>query len=98
MNPHDFLDVAHDLLVGATEAAWRSAVSRTYYAAFHAARRLLRDLGFRAPRGDQAHAYLFPRRDGSSHQPEAQARGKVPDLIPRLRFGLVLVCDSFLPG
>ena len=61
MNPRDFLTLATALAAGTTEAAWRSAVSRAYYAAFHAARQLLRDLGFRVPRGDQAHAYLWMR-------------------------------------
>lgn len=61
MNPRDFLTLANALAAGTTEAAWRSAVSRAYYAAFHVARRLLRDLGFRVPRGDQAHAYLWMR-------------------------------------
>jgi uncharacterized protein (UPF0332 family) len=61
MNPRDFLSVANALAAGTTEAEWRSAVSRAYYAAFHAARQLFRDLGFRVPRGDQAHAYLWMR-------------------------------------
>jgi hypothetical protein len=57
MNPRDFLTLAKGLCSETTEAAWRSAVSR----AFHVARQLLRDLGFRIPRADQAHAYLWPR-------------------------------------
>jgi uncharacterized protein (UPF0332 family) len=61
MNPRDFLTLANVLCGETTEAAWRSAVSRAYYAAFHAARQLLRDLGFRTPRADQAHAYLWLR-------------------------------------
>lgn len=61
MNSRDFLTLANALCAGATEAAWRSAVSRAYYAAFHAGRQLLRDLGFRPPRADQAHAYLWLR-------------------------------------
>lgn len=61
MNGKEFLTLANDLLADAREAAWRSAVSRAYYAAFHVARLLLRDLGFRAPRADQAHAYLWLR-------------------------------------
>src|SRR5262249_44800489 len=42
-------------------ADWRSAVSRAYYAAFHAARNLLRSLGFRVPRAAVAHGYLWLR-------------------------------------
>src|SRR5438445_3393042 len=61
MNGRDFLTLASKLLAETTEAAWRSAVSRAYYAAFHEARQLLRDLGFVVPRADQAHAYLWLR-------------------------------------
>ena len=57
----DFLKLAETWITGSTEAEWRSAVSRAYYAAFHVARKLLRDLGFQVPRGDRAHAYLWLR-------------------------------------
>ncbi len=55
MNWRDFLLVANRLTAGATEADWRTAVSRAYYAAFHVARRLLADLKFNVPRADRAH-------------------------------------------
>jgi uncharacterized protein (UPF0332 family) len=61
MNGRDFLSLAKDLLTYPTEAAWRSAVSRAYYAAFHVARQLLEDLSFTVPRGERAHAYLWLR-------------------------------------
>jgi hypothetical protein len=35
MNWRDFLPLAARLAGGTTEADWRSAVSRAYYAAFH---------------------------------------------------------------
>ncbi len=35
MSPIDFLAVAEELARGTTEAHWRSATSRAYYAAFH---------------------------------------------------------------
>jgi uncharacterized protein (UPF0332 family) len=57
----DFLILAETWITEATEANWRSAVSRAYYGAFHAARRLMRDLGFVVPRADRAHAYLWLR-------------------------------------
>lgn len=57
----DFLKLADIWIRGGTEAEWRSAVSRAYYAVFHEARRLLRDLKFRVPRADVAHAYLWMR-------------------------------------
>jgi uncharacterized protein (UPF0332 family) len=61
INAEDFLTLAETWIKGPTEAEWRSSVSRAYYAAFHKARQLLRDLGFLVPRGDQAHAYLWLR-------------------------------------
>ncbi len=61
MNGRDFLLAAKLLLPAPLEAAWRSAISRAYYAAFHVARQLLEDLGFRVPFGEQAHAYLWLR-------------------------------------
>ena len=61
MTGRDFLQLAVVLAGGTTEAEWRSAVSRAYYAAFHVARDLLISCGFAAPRGEQAHAYLWLR-------------------------------------
>src|SRR5438876_12306521 len=61
MNVRDFLTLAQSLLAESTEAAWRSAVSRGYYAAFHVARQLLKDLGFVVPKAERAHAYLWRR-------------------------------------
>ena len=46
-----------------------------YYAAFHAARLLLRDLGFRTPRADQAHAYLWLRLSNCG-DPQLQVAGQ----------------------
>ena len=67
MNPHDILDVADALATGATEAEWRSAASRAYYAAFHVARLLMRHCGFGVPHGDQAHGYLWLRLANCGH-------------------------------
>lgn len=61
MNARDFLILAQSLAVGSTEASWRSAISRGYYAAFHIARLLLQDLGFTVPQADRAHGYLWLR-------------------------------------
>src|SRR5262249_53359591 len=61
MNERDFLSLAQTLAGGVTEAAWRSAISRAYYAAFHVARILLQDLGFTVPQADRAHADLWLR-------------------------------------
>ncbi len=80
MNPRDFLTLANALAAGTTEAAWRTAISRAYYAAFHTARQLLRDLGLRAPRGDQAHAYLWMRLSNCGDPQLAVACQKLQDL------------------
>ena len=65
----DFLTLAEIWINGITEAEWRCAVSRAYYAAFHQARHLLQDLSFTVPIGDQAHAYLWLRLSNSGNLP-----------------------------
>jgi uncharacterized protein (UPF0332 family) len=61
MNGRDFLRVARALAAAGGEAEHRSAVSRAYYAAFHAARDLMSQLRFSVPRADRAHEYLYRR-------------------------------------
>src|SRR5204862_5131600 len=61
MNFRDFNLLAASLANGTTEAEWRSATSRAYYAVFHVACELLRTLGFSVPRADRAHAYAWRR-------------------------------------
>jgi uncharacterized protein (UPF0332 family) len=61
IRPDNFLNLADDLAQRGSEADWRTAVSRAYYAAFHAARELLSALGFQVPRASQAHGYLWKR-------------------------------------
>lgn len=61
MTGADFLTLASRLAAAPTEAEWRTATSRAYYAAFHAARDLFRSFGFRVPHADQAHQYLYVR-------------------------------------
>jgi uncharacterized protein (UPF0332 family) len=61
MTGSDFLPLANRLAAAATEPEWRTAISRAYYAAFHVARQLLEELGFRVPWADRAHAYLTMR-------------------------------------
>lgn len=75
MSGRDFLTLAKALLAESTEAHWRSAISRAYYAAFHVARQLLGDLGFRTPRADQAHAYLWLRLSNCG-DPQIQIAGQ----------------------
>ena len=61
MTGREFLTLAMFLASRNDEAAWRSSISRGYYAAFHVARQLLDDLGFNVPHADRAHAYLWFR-------------------------------------
>ena len=84
MNWHDFLTLASRMATEVTEADWRSAVSRAYYAAFHIARKLFADLGFVVPRADRAHQYLVFRLSNSG---EALVEGAGRDLetLRRLR-------------
>jgi uncharacterized protein (UPF0332 family) len=72
------------LAANATEADWRSAVSRAYYAAFHVARRLLADLNFTVPRADRAHQYLVFRLSNCGGSAVEQA-GRDLDTLRRLR-------------
>ena len=74
MDGRDFLKVADTLLAGNTEAEWRSAVSRAYYAAFHVARELLGQCGFQVPQGERAHAYLWLRLSNAG-DPRVQNAG-----------------------
>lgn len=84
MNWRDFLLLASRLAAEASEADWRTAVSRAYYAAFHVARRLFADLQFIVPRADQAHQYLVFRLSNSGEAAAEQA-GRDLETLRRLR-------------
>jgi uncharacterized protein (UPF0332 family) len=73
MNPRDFLNLANDLTIGSSEAEWRTAVSRAYYAAFHVARKLLTQCGFAVPQAEQAHGYLWLQLCNAGHVDLAKA-------------------------
>ena len=61
----DLIAVAEKYAAGECEADWRSAVSRAYDGAFHAARDFLVMLGFDPPKAEHAHAYLWRRLSSS---------------------------------
>jgi uncharacterized protein (UPF0332 family) len=84
MNWRDFLSLAARLATDTTEADWRTAVSRAYYATFHAARRLLADLNFTVPRADRAHQYLVFRLSNCGESAVEQA-GRDLETLRRLR-------------
>jgi hypothetical protein len=58
MGGTDFLHLAVRLSGGATEAQWRSAVSRAYYGAFHLARDFVESCGVTLPKTAEAHDKL----------------------------------------
>ena len=84
MNWRDFLPLAARLAAENSEADWRSAVSRAYYAAFHVARRLFADLKFAVPRADRAHQYLVFRLSNSGEAAVEQV-GRDLETLRRLR-------------
>lgn len=55
MTGRDFLQASEYLLKRKTEATFRSAVSRSYYALFHESRALLEELQIPCSKGPQAH-------------------------------------------
>jgi uncharacterized protein (UPF0332 family) len=84
MNWRDFLLLAARLAAGSTEADWRTAVSRAYYAAFHIARQLFVDLQFTVPRADRAHQYLVFRLSNCG-EPAVEQAGRDLETLRRLR-------------
>jgi uncharacterized protein (UPF0332 family) len=84
MNERDFLTLAQSLVGQPTEVAWRTAVSRAYYGAFHVARRLLEDLRFGVPHADRAHGYLWLRLSNCG-DPTVQRAGADLNRLRRLR-------------
>lgn len=80
MSPHEFLKLAQELQSAPTEVRWRTAVSRAYYASFHAARRLLRGWGFQIGTADQAHAGIARRLAASKHADLEKASHELSEL------------------
>ena len=70
----EFLKLAERYATDQSEADWRSAVSRAYYAAFHVARDFMTSLGFVTPRAELAHAFLW-RRLGNCGLPSLSSAG-----------------------
>ena len=80
MDFRDYLTLARTLAGGSTEAEWRSACSRAYYAAFHVARSLLAGLHFRVAKADRAHSYLWLRLSNAGVLQVTQAARQLNDL------------------
>jgi len=56
---YEFQDCARRLSTASTEADWRSAISRAYYAVFHHFREFFRGRGLDLGNGAQAHSNLY---------------------------------------
>ena len=84
MDGRAFLDVARELLSGTTEAHWRAAAGRAYYAALLEAKAALDRWGVVLPRRDPLHAAVRLRLTYVS-DPDLQTVGKVLDDLVRLR-------------
>lgn len=67
MKPREFLSVAHQISEINTEAAYRSAISRAYYAAFHKGLEVLETIGTspRAGSGGHEDVYRFLLNSGT---------------------------------
>jgi uncharacterized protein (UPF0332 family) len=80
ISPRDFLAVSKYLAARGTEAEWRTAVSRAYFAVFHVARNLMEDLGFVVPRADPAPGYLWKRLSNAGDAQVQQAGARLNGL------------------
>jgi uncharacterized protein (UPF0332 family) len=76
MDGKDFIQVAKDLIKGASEAHWRSSISRSYYAAFHISRRFVLRKGGGVPQTRDAHMMVREYLIGSN-DPEVSALGTI---------------------
>ncbi|HVC93312.1 MAG TPA: hypothetical protein VND64_06450 [Pirellulales bacterium] len=86
MKGQEFIRLASKLAAMGSrdEASCRSAVSRAYYGAFHAARDLLADLGFPVPFSPSAHVFIQRRLIGAG-QADAHAVGSMLADLHRAR-------------
>jgi hypothetical protein len=73
MNGRDFLRSARDLLANPSEANWRSAAGRAYYALLHEGRVALERWGFPLPPRTDLHAFVRLRFSYANH-PDTGAR------------------------
>ena len=92
-----FIDVANELAAGASEAHWRSATSRAYYAAYHVAKEALEQAGIRIPAGPSGHEHVKRCLDNSQDYHLETAGNKLGVLRSnRIRADYRLASISFL--
>jgi hypothetical protein len=80
MEGKEFLTVAQKLVQTRTEAAIRSACSRTYYAVFNTGIKLLSDLGFTLPRDASVHEQLYQRLNNAGIPDIKDVAARLKDL------------------
>ncbi|HET6882025.1 MAG TPA: HEPN domain-containing protein [Pirellulales bacterium] len=78
----DYISLAAQLAAkrSAGEASYRSAVSRAYYGAFHLASSFLSELGFKVPKGANAHGWIPQALVGSGCDDAMDAGRLLQDL------------------
>jgi hypothetical protein len=84
MDGRSFLEVARDLAAGPTEAHWRSAAGRAYYALFHEGLAALRRWGFTVPPRENLHTFVRLRFTYTT-DPDLKAIGWSLDDLVKLR-------------
>jgi len=84
MDGRAFLEVAKEPVLGTTEAHWRSAAGRAYYALMLESRDALQRWGFVVPPRDQVHAFVRLRFTFSP-DPDIKAIGRALEDLGRLR-------------
>jgi uncharacterized protein (UPF0332 family) len=82
MDGHDFIAPAGKLAAApaASEATYRTVVSRTYYGAFHVARAFLVELGFKPVGNANVHAFVRHYLNASGHGGAIRAADQLRDL------------------
>src|SRR5579885_2662550 len=84
MDGRAFLQSARDLLAVPSEANWRSATGRAYYALLHEGRAALDRWGFPLPPREDLHRFVRLRFTFGSH-PDARAVGRTLDDLSQWR-------------
>ncbi len=84
MDGRKFLDVAGELVVGRSEAHWRAAAGRAYYAVLLEGRDCLHRWGFTPPPRDQVHAFVRLRFTYAP-DPDLRQIGIALDYLSQLR-------------